>query len=398
MFFQDSAAPLSQYSDQGYYIVDEKNFLYKYNALLHSKQKQKPVAWNFNDAVFSSVNWKKRSNRTLLETYKLRAEQIRDRYDYIIISFSGGVDSTTMLESFLDNNIMPDEIWCDWPVLLTEKSRASISYDIHHDNFHSEFFLNTLPKLKSISKKYPNIKIHLSDEFSKVQIEDYEDTSYIFSVPMHMHGTSRIRYIYNYIHKLTQDTNKKVALVVGCDKPNIFINKDNQVGMLFLDNAVTHKSDLTDYTSRFIEFFYWSPDLPQLVVDQCHDIIKFLQLNPRVFQQVENSMRTLKNTFTDRTLPYNLMTINVCYPNWKNDFQTNKPPFGRGACFPKLLTPFHHLDFIKFFNKRFVSDYNKIIDVTAKNLREDSPTPLETFFKFYPIDDINNLFQRNLAL
>lgn len=392
-FYQDSKVPFNLYQDQGYYIVGEKKFLYKYNAFLESKKSKQNIKWLFNDEIFSTVDWTKKSYRTLLENYKLRAQQIRDKYDYLIISFSGGVDSTTMLEAFLNNNIKIDEIWCDWPVKLTEKSGAKIINDIHHSNFHSEFFLNTLPKLKKISSMYPDIKIHLSDEFSKIQVEDFEDTSYIFSVPMHMHGTSRIRYIYKYMHNLAQDTNKKIGLVVGCDKPNIFINKDNQIGMLFLDNAVTHKSDVTDYSSRFVEYFYWSPDMPQLVIDQCHAIIEYLQKNYTVFKSMEESMRTLKNTFQDRTMLYNRVTISVCYPNWDNSFQTNKPPFGRSNCFLPLLKPFENYDFVKFFNKRINEDYDKILEVNNKNYRDDSPTPLEVFFKFYPIYSINTIFK-----
>lgn len=395
MIFQDSHAPNYSFVDQGYYIVNSKNFLYKYNAFLEAKKTNSEITWKFNDEVYNSVDWTKSSGRPLLETYKLRAQQIRDQYDYIIISFSGGVDSTSMLDAFLDNNINVDEIWCDWPVGLVEKSKASINYSIDHTNFHSEFFLNTLPKLKQISQKFPNIKIHLSDEFSKGLVEDYEDTSYIFSVPMHLHGTSRIRYIYRYIHNMSLDKNKSIALVVGCDKPNIYINNQNQIGMLFLDNAVTHKSDINEYTSRKIEFFYWSPQFPQLVVDQCHYIINYLRSNPMVFKQMQSSMRTLKNTFNDRTLLYNKVTIAICYPNWKNDFQTNKPPFGRNNCFLSLLQPFQQYDFVNFFNKRINEDYNKIISESTQNLREDNPTPLKVFHKFYPITNISTLLKEH---
>jgi hypothetical protein len=192
---------------------------------------------------------------------------------------------------------------------------------------------------------------------------------------------------------MSLDTNKNIALVVGCDKPNIYINNQNQIGMLFLDNAVTHKSDINQYTSRKIEYFYWTPQFPQLVIDQCHYIINYLRSNPIVFRQMEDSMRTLKNTFNDRTLLYNRVTIAICYPKWKNEFQTNKPPFGRNNCFLALLNPFQQYDFVKFFNKRINEDYNKIISENTQNLREDNPTPLQVFHKFYPIANISTLIK-----
>jgi len=42
--------------------------------------------------------------------YALRARQLREKYDYLVLYFSGGADSTNILKTFIDNNIFLDEI------------------------------------------------------------------------------------------------------------------------------------------------------------------------------------------------------------------------------------------------------------------------------------------------
>ena len=65
--------------------------------------------WDFNESVFSSYDWTVEPNESIADLYRQRAQQLRDKYDYIVLMFSGGADSTTVLRSFLDNDIKLDE-------------------------------------------------------------------------------------------------------------------------------------------------------------------------------------------------------------------------------------------------------------------------------------------------
>lgn len=396
IYFQDSKAPFENYCTQGYYIVGEsKYYLYKFNALLEANKTNENIRWNFNEELYTSLDWKKPSGRTVLENYKIRAQQIRDKYDYIILGCSGGVDSTTVLDSFINNNIKIDEIWCDWPVHLVEKSGAVINTDKHYDNIHSEFFLNTFPSLKKINEKFPEIKIHISDAMSSLSIEDKEDTSYLASIPVAIDCTFRQRYIFDYLTKLGDRTQKKVALVSGVDKP-ILHSKDNMIGMLFVDNAIVSKSDITHQYNRQIEYFYWSSDFPQLVIDQCHSIIQYLYENPVIFDGMKESLRTLKNVYTDRSLLYNVIIDKICYPNWDFRFQANKRPFGRANGLRRVLDPFSRHDFMSVYERRFNNDLKSLGRFASDpNIDSDlSPVPLPAYYKFYPIvsvDDVRRL-------
>jgi hypothetical protein len=89
----------------GYYKVGEYKTYSKLDAiLLHEKTGIHPT-WHFNDEVFSSHNWATEPPESLDELYRIRAEQIRARYDYIVVFYSGGADSTNILQTFLKNNI-----------------------------------------------------------------------------------------------------------------------------------------------------------------------------------------------------------------------------------------------------------------------------------------------------
>lgn len=395
IYFRDSKAPFEHYCKQGYYIVGEnKYYLFKFNALLEAKATNENITWNFNDEIYSSLDWTKSSGRTVYENYKIRAQQIRDKYDYVIISYSGGVDSTTMLDAFIDNDIKIDEIWCDWPIHLIEKAGLAITTDKHFDNIPSEFFLNTFPSLKRISEKFPEIKIHMSDAMKSPIVDDKEDTSYLTSIPVIVDIIHRHRYIYSYMTKMMDKTYKKVGLIIGCDKPIIHI-KNNVIGMLFVDNAITAKSDITGEYNRLIEYFYWSEDFPQLVVDQCQAIVQHLSDYPVIFNGMEESLRTLKDVYTDRSLLYNIVIDKICYPDWDYRFQANKRPFGRTDGLRSLFNPFREHDFVTINERRMKEDLKRLGSFGSISGSDISPTPLPTYFKFYPITSVNNI--RNLT-
>ena len=63
----------------------------------------------FDESVFN-YNYTNEPTESLEELIKERCLEIRDNYSYIKFFFSGGSDSTTVLNSFLKNNIHIDEI------------------------------------------------------------------------------------------------------------------------------------------------------------------------------------------------------------------------------------------------------------------------------------------------
>ena len=91
---------LFYYDDQG------SIYLTPYDAW----QSKRPCGFYYHDAVFDKANWKVEPTKTLDQLYAERARQIRDEYENVIVCYSGGNDSSNILETFYYNNIHIDEI------------------------------------------------------------------------------------------------------------------------------------------------------------------------------------------------------------------------------------------------------------------------------------------------
>ena len=99
----------------GYYTVGDKIFYVKPLALIDASKSGHFPVWNFNNDIFGKVQWKVEPESSLLELYRLRAQQLRDRYDYIRLEVSGGGDSSTAAYSFIKNKIHLDEVVFRYP-------------------------------------------------------------------------------------------------------------------------------------------------------------------------------------------------------------------------------------------------------------------------------------------
>ena len=99
----------------GYYLVGWKKFYNKTLALMESKKTGYEVTWSFNENIYGSIDWSIPIETPLFEIYKQRAQQLRDKYDYLMLYYSGGADSGAILRTFVENNIFIDEIVMQLP-------------------------------------------------------------------------------------------------------------------------------------------------------------------------------------------------------------------------------------------------------------------------------------------
>jgi len=280
------------YNRHGHYCVGDKIFLNKADALIAASSTAANVRWDFNDAVFSSINWSTPIATSLFELYRQRAQQLRDKYDYVSLFFSGGVDSGNALHAFIDNNILLDEI-----IILRPKVLESTfnTIDKTDSNLFSETEFAALPHLRR----------YIKDQRTKIRIIHIDDTinwflsndsvvSQFHKLNLYMlHGVSRLAtYMSDPTWNELYAAGKNVCHIHGVDKP-IVKRTDGVYSFNFLDLPVAsaiaaipdYHSSLTEMTSKhqFHELFYWTPDLPQLVIKQCQ-VVKAINesgiLNP----------------------------------------------------------------------------------------------------------------------
>jgi hypothetical protein len=193
-----------------YYYDDKTN---TYATQFEALASRKKCKFYFYDHIFDQVDWTIEPSETLDELYRIRAQEIRDTYDYVILCYSGGHDSSNVLDVFYRNKIHIDEI-----VMVGSFSRDSSRET--DENRNAEVYLNCFPNLKQMN--LPNTKITLSDyaePFAKPNnftlIKKYGN-EWIRHV-----GSQRSAFnIYWHDFKKFVDNKKekKTCYILGCDK------------------------------------------------------------------------------------------------------------------------------------------------------------------------------------
>lgn len=300
----------------GYYEVDGKIYLNKTQALVEASKTNKQVRWDFHEDVFKAQNWTVRPTGTLLEHYKLRAQQLRDQYDYLVLHFSGGMDSWTVLDTFLRNGIHIDEVFTRWAD--AERKYKDPSYtETDEANLHSEFEYAVVPVLEYLQKNHPEINV-VVDDFSECLQQDFNDDFVLHSNHYQLMSTY---YRFNRKSKFEleqEKKGKKVAVIYGYEKTRL-TSQNGNLYAFFTDVL----GGLNETPGRSIEFFYWTPDMPSIPILQAHSIKDYLLENSDLLDA-----NNPKNTAL-MTTGYRELYQKVCYPHYNMDtFQVGKPVGG----------------------------------------------------------------------
>lgn len=92
------------------YRVGEKKFYNWYLAQHQSMTTGDPVTFYCHDDLYDRFDWSCEPEQSLDELMKSHAENLRNRYERLVLLYSGGTDSHTIYNIFVRNNIHLDEI------------------------------------------------------------------------------------------------------------------------------------------------------------------------------------------------------------------------------------------------------------------------------------------------
>lgn len=238
-------------------------FVTKIDAILYKNQlPHATIYFHWYDEVFSQVDTSIEPIESYPELLRQRAQELRDRYSYIRLWFSGGSDSVTALNAFINNNIHLDEIiinvWLDYE---------------HADPLRSankEITLAADPYLKSIEDKLINTKI------TKIvlTLEDYKKVlagadklgqiPYLHSMDRgaHLFGLNCVQYPWEKV--LNSTTHENYCDLFGGTKP--IIHRDGN--KYYFNAADTGLQD--QYLNRRAEDFFISTQNPSLFLKTAH--------------------------------------------------------------------------------------------------------------------------------
>jgi hypothetical protein len=308
----------------GYYTTGDRIHYSKVHALIDATKTNEFPHWDFNNKIYGAQNWTQEPETNLRDLYRIRAQQLRDRYDYIRVECSGGGDSTTVVFSFLLNNIHLDEIVFRYPkagagniIISADNSKA--------ENHLSEYEFATRPLFNWLRTHYPNIKITVHDYSEDMINNKSRDESWVyfskdFLQPAHV---TKFTNYHAINHRLLADTGKKICVLYGIDKPKLCI-QDNNWYAYFIDFQANYaNSDIGDYTNITNEYFYWTPDLPELVVKQAHIVRNWF--NQPSNNHLQFVARWPNHSNVQRTA-YEAMIKPLVYPDYDHQtFQVGKP-------------------------------------------------------------------------
>jgi hypothetical protein len=272
-----------------YYSEDKKIFTSKIQALQYSKQNNVKIWFNYYDDAWSKLNWSIEPPQSLEYYYKEHAQSIRDNYDYVILCYSGGYDSTNILETFHYNNIKLDKI-----VIVGAFGQDSISGV--DENHNGELYHNAYPTieklgLSSITEIFDYTKLFLDiKQLSVYNLgEQWVHEINGFYSPHNWFWYDLEKYV---IPNNMKD--KKIAIIFGKDKPLILNNK-----VWFSDNAALSYAKGPNKTGNIHRInFYWDPDYPFILLKQIHKIKKIRLKYPNTNFTVEDIIYNLKNPLT----------------------------------------------------------------------------------------------------
>jgi hypothetical protein len=318
-----------------YYKAGDKIFDSKMLAAIHSSKTGKPLTFHFHDELWDAAFSLYKFNPLvdLENLYKQRALQLRANYDYLILYFSGGADSTTILNTFLENNIKLDEIF----VYIPEKILGS---NLHKPNIHdtssanmlSEWDFSIKPKLDYVRTKHPEIKIVLYDWTNtltnlKINSDLLIKQNQNFALPnfgfSEAFSPSNIEF---------ENKGIRVANITGIDKPFVLYNPTtDKYSNSFIDGAIATGQFQHGYGKINMDnkvFFYHAVDFPELTVAMACSVANFFKNNPQhrhlidmsVWKNITHKERRILTTQLDKLVKA------VIYRKWDpNTFQVEKP-------------------------------------------------------------------------
>ena len=352
----------------GYYRVGDTVHANKVPALLDGTRRNIHPEWRFNNEVFDHWNWTVEPLESLDELYRQRAQELRDRYDYFVLMYSGGSDCDNILHTCLKHKIHIDEIVTSFPISAPGEPNPN---DYSEYNVKSEWYYCIQPKLDWIAKNHPKIKITVNDWAKTVQSFKIAD-DYLLDCSHNVSPYSRQRWSFDLVSSILNAVDKKstVGIIRGVEKPKICFH-NNAYRLYFLDiplyNNMIHDDDLSNTHHVGQESFYWSPDSCKILTKQAHALVNFFESVPNFRTYV--TWPTKSSVYRQW---YETSTRAIIYPELDlNFFQVAKPGLHQMNGWDRLISQMDLLDVIinnEKENRRFLEanvDHKYFNDLTV---------------------------------
>lgn len=319
----------------GCWIVNGIPFKNKFEALFYANQVGAVgPSFYFHDHIWQNFDRRLLGKVPLTTLYKERAQQLRDKYNYLVLHYSGGSDSHNILDTFLTNNIKLDEVYVRWAKpLIDGKFYTPNPHDLSAKNGASEWDFTIKPVLDKLKSSNPEIKINVvdfTDKFNKsYSVETIENRIVEMGMYRGALGSVAQRLDQSYERNITDSKSSNIGHIFGVEKP-LVLQEKNTIYMYFHDSMIENALMPNLMEEESVELFYWTPDMPLLPMEQAYQVGKFLSENHKEFLSLDY---TSTYDLAFRTNLYKKLNIEkyILYKNsWDFEkFQVGKPNAAR---------------------------------------------------------------------
>lgn len=298
----------------GHWIVSGQKYSNKLRAIKDAVNIGHWIHWDFNEAIFKQYDWTIEPKESLIELYNLRAKQIREKYKYVALEFSGGADSWNMLAAFCRQGLKVDLV-IHKVIESTIKSIENLDSTNHWaEGKYSawtwfNYFKTLVPDLEWFTWDFEE-QLYDSWDRNKIDLE--------FNNTLHPGALVKFPGMTD-INPAKIPELPSTAYLVGIDKPIVELHPDGWY-LIFYDHhvisrAVIEKAKLgVGWTDLF---FYWDPDCVKLMMKQAHTIRNFFRSHP--------DLGSLLLSAGPRAWNYKTFISHVIYPGYKQLWQSKKP-------------------------------------------------------------------------
>ena len=248
-------------NDESYYLVNGNTVEYsKIRAIELANGDFNKIQFSWMAKTWDNIDWTAEPTESWSELMRIRCQQIRDKYTYLALWYSSGYDSHTILRAFVDNKILLDEL------LIYDRRDFFDDPEVEVAIVHANYIKNTY---------YPNLKINVVRVESTAIKNFYSKfgTDWIYhpSCSLKISKTSRI-FATTVMDDFLKASYKKGIRgdIMGIDKAKVLL-RDGKWYAFCPDNSGV------DFIGADQENFYYSSDLPQLHIKQCHMVIRWFE-------------------------------------------------------------------------------------------------------------------------
>lgn len=239
------------------WLVNGQRFFNQIETWRAMDQTGQPGRFCLFEEAYDRHDWSQNPVESWEELVRTRCTQLRQKYRHLVMLFSGGRDSSFALRSFIANEIPVDEI-------------LIVNYQ-HNPLRLKEYQTWIKPQAENYARFNPRVKITTMT----IDFNDYSDW-YTEDWSQKKRATTQRGYFqpsdYTWmIERQCQFKDSNTGIVNGLDKP-LLKAQGNDIYSVLCETPFLHYFNNPD----IMEFFYFTPDLPELHIKQCHMMLDYL--------------------------------------------------------------------------------------------------------------------------